>query len=211
MTVKDTKGSFDALLGELEQMHKALPTDGGSADDDKIEAAADGGDDKKDEAKLDLDGDAEKAAEEETMGKSFVMKLDDGTEVEAVDGTELVKSLSARIDATEEVTVKALSHAVEMIKAQGAMIKSLGAKVEQLSGAGRGRKTVITVAEKPGPTAEILAKSDSASMTGAEFMVKAMDAFSANRITGLDVSRIESYLNRGLEVPKDIAARVLSK
>lgn len=214
---------YEKLLEELETMAKAMPGDEG-ADDDKIQAAAaaanpdadgDGendvtGDDLNpeglgDEGEGEGDGD-----DEETMGKSFALKLEDGTELEAIDGTELVKSLMARVESNEGTVMKALGTAVDLLGKQGDMIKSLQDEVKKLAGEGRGRKTVVSVSEKPVAGAT-MAKSQGAAdgLSANEFMAKALAAQASGRLTGLDVARAESALNKGLPVPQDVVNRVI--
>jgi len=217
---------YEKLPEELETMAKAMPGDDG-ADDDKIQAAAaaanpdadgDGendvtGDDLNpngseglgDEGEGEGDGD-----DEETMGKSFALKLEDGTELEAIDGTELVKSLMARVESNEGTVMKALGTAVDLLGKQGNMIKSLQDEVKKLAGEGRGRKTVVSVSEKPVAGAT-MAKSQGAAdgLSANEFMAKALAAQASGRLTGLDVARAESALNKGLPVPQDVVNRVI--
>lgn len=214
---------YEKLLEELETMAKAMPGDEG-ADDDKIQAAAaaanpdadgDGendvtGDDLNpeglgDEGEGEGDGD-----DEETMGKSFALKLEDGTELEAIDGTELVKSLMARVESNEGTVMKALGTAVDLLGKQGNMIKSLQDEVKKLAGEGRGRKTIVSVSEKPVAGAT-MAKSQGAAdgLSANEFMAKALAAQASGRLTGLDVARAESALNKGLPVPQDVVNRVI--
>lgn len=215
---------YEKLLEELETMAKAMPGDEG-ADDDKIQAAAaaanpdadgdgendvtgddlnpEGGEGLGDEGEGDGDGD-------ETMGKSFALKLEDGTELEAIDGTELVKSLMARVESNEGTVMKALGTAVDLLGKQGNMIKSLQDEVKKLAGEGRGRKTVVSVSEKPVAGAT-MAKSQGAAdgLSANEFMAKALAAQASGRLTGLDVARAESALNKGLPVPQDVVNRVI--
>ena len=215
---------YEKLLEELETMAKAMPGDDG-ADDDKIQAAAaaanpdadgDGendvtGDDLNPEGGEGLGGEGEgDGDDEETMGKSFALKLDDGTELEAIDGTELVKSLMARVESNEGTVMKALGTAVELIGKQGDMIKSLQDEVKKLAGEGRGRKAVVSVSEKPVAGAT-MAKSQGAAegLSANEFMAKALAAQASGRLTGLDVARAESALNKGLPVPQDVVNRVI--
>ena len=212
---------YEKLLEELETMAKAMPGDDG-ADDDKIQAAAAA-------ANPDADGDGENDVtgddlnpeglgdegegdgdDEETMGKSFALKLEDGTELEAIDGTELVKSLMARVESNEGTVMKALGTAVDLLGKQGNMIKSLQDEVKKLAGEGRGRKTVVSVSEKPVAGAT-MAKSQGAAdgLSANEFMAKALAAQASGRLTGLDVARAESALNKGLPVPQDVVNRVI--
>ena len=215
---------YEKLLEELETMAKAMPGDEG-ADDDKIQAAAaaanpdadgDGendvtGDDLNPEGSEGLgDEDEGDGDDEETMGKSFALKLEDGTELEAIDGTELVKSLMARVESNEGTVMKALGTAVDLLGKQGNMIKSLQDEVKKLAGEGRGRKTVVSVSEKPVAGAT-MAKSQGAAdgLSANEFMAKALAAQASGRLTGLDVARAESALNKGLPVPQDVVNRVI--
>lgn len=214
---------YEKLLEELETMAKAMPGDD-AADDDKIAAAAananpdaDGdGDNDVTGEHIEPDGDEGAGAEggdgdgDETMGKSFALKLDDGTELEAIDGTELVKSLMARVESNEGTVMKALGTAVDLLGKQGNMIKSLQDEVKKLAGEGRGRKTVVSVSEKPVAGAT-MAKSHGAAdgLSANEFMAKALAAQASGRLTGLDVARAESALNKGLPVPQDVVNRVI--
>ena len=215
---------YEKLLEELETMAKAMPGDD-VADDDKIQAAAaaanpdadgDGendvtGDDLNTEGSEGLGDEGEGDGDDkETMGKSFALKLEDGTELEAIDGTELVKSLMARVESNEGTVMKALGTAVDLLGKQGDMIKSLQDEVKKLAGEGRGRKTVVSVSEKPVAGAT-MAKSQGAAdgLSANEFMAKALAAQASGRLTGLDVARAESALNKGLPVPQDVVNRVI--
>ena len=79
-----------------------------------------------------------------------------------------------------------------------------------LAGEGRGRKTVVSVSEKPVAGAT-MAKSQGAAdgLSANEFMAKALAAQASGRLTGLDVARAESALNKGLPVPQDVVNRVI--
>lgn len=208
---------FEKLMQELgtiqtdqETMTKALPAEDGK-DEEKIQAAAaDGGlgDGDADDEGGKGDGDADDKGGK-PMAKSFSFTLEDGTVVEAEDGTELVKSLHERVEKTEGSMVKALETAVGLIKGQGELIKSLTARVEKLSGEGRGRKAVVSIAAKPESTTETMAKSLAPEgMTTEQFFAKAMDAQKAGRITATDISVAETYLNRGQPIPAHLVARV---
>ena len=218
-------GQFDQLMAELnqlgqdqEQMAKALPADDGK-DEAKIQAAAaegglDGGEGGGEAAASTGgeggDADDQGNGEGGEMAKSFQMTLDDGTVIEAVDGTEMVKALGNRLTATETTMAKALGDAVNLIKGQSDMIKSLSDQVKKLSGEGRGRKAVLSVVEKPAPMAATMAKSQQAEgVTPEIFFAKALDAQKAGRISGTDIAVAESCLNRGQAIPENIVQRVM--
>lgn len=196
--------AFDALLGELDTLTKALPAE---VDGDEKIANADGGNDDNDE------DDEGKEGGDAPMAKSFVVKLEDGSEVEAQDGTELVKSLMGRIDNNEETLAKALGSAVNLIKVQGeqlaqttALVKSLQSKVSELSGEGRGRKTVVSIHEKP---ANVMNKSEPEGLTAQEFMTKSNAAFEAGRISGKDLTVIDVSIRSNQPIDQSLAAKVL--
>lgn len=219
-------GNFEALLAELntevESMAKALPAaddmppgdeDEGDVDtaatDKKVMAAAGDGD--ADDEGGEPDGDADDEGKP-MMGKSMTVEID-GKQVEAVDGTELVKSLMGQVEqlggkltASEDKLAKALTDTLGVVKSQGAVIKSLQDTVAKLATAGRGRKSAVVVHE-PGVD---LTKSQTAGsqLSGNEIMAKALSAQTAGRLTGIDVARVEGHLNQGMAVPADILSRL---
>lgn len=219
--------SFEKLLGELEelqQLRKSAPAEednAGAVDGDDAgiaDAAAEG--EGSEEEDMGADGHAEPDADDaggapdgdaddDVMGKSFRFTLENGEEVEAVDGTEMIKSLLQRFDTTEESMTKALGVAVDLIKSQGEAIEALQADVKRLSGEGRGRKTVVNVAERV-PAAAPLQKSEPEGMKADEFMAKALTAQKEGRLTALDVAKAEGYLLKGLAVPADIIKRAIA-
>lgn len=210
---------FEKLLGEIadlqadqEVMTKALPADDGK-DEEKIQAAAaeGGSDGDADDKGGKPDGDADD--EGKPMAKSFKLTLEDGTEIEAQDGAEMVKSLQERIEKNEESMAKALGSAVELIKGQASLIKSLTEKVTKLAGEGRGRKAVVSVVEKPsagnGAGSNTMAKSEPAGMSPDQFFAKALTAQKEGRLSGVDIAIAESHLNRGEAIPAHIIQRVV--
>jgi hypothetical protein len=208
--------SFNALVADLEALQKSQ-TLGDAGDDQRIAEAAGEGEDAAGAEGAEGagdGGDADAGEDGELMGKSFAMTLEDGTVIEAVDGTALVKSLIEKHDALvaqasaqEEELTKALTTMVDTIKGQGALIKSLQETVARLSGEGRGRRAVVSVAEKPGATP--MAKSQSADgIPAAEFMAKCESLMMAGKLTGREVAIAESRLNNGMSVPAEIVAKV---
>ncbi|MEY8688457.1 MAG: hypothetical protein AB9M53_01075 [Leptothrix sp. (in: b-proteobacteria)] len=216
-------GNFEALLAELTDevatMSKAMPMDGD--DDKKIMAAAEegeaNGEDGDEDDEMDADGKpVAKKPMDKPFGKSMTVTTEEGEEVEAIDGTELVKGLmdqvqgfGAKLEAaqsSEATLAKALEQTLTVVKGQGELIKSLQAQVGKLSDAGRGRKSSVTVHEPP-----TIAKSmdaGAATITPNELMAKCFAAQQAGRLTGLDVARAENYLNSGASVPADILSRI---
>jgi len=195
--------NFDALLGELETLAKG-GADAGAADDSKDKA-----DDADDKGGKGDDADADKS----DLNKSLKVTLEDGTVVEAEDGTELIKALTVRLDTTEGTFVKALTSAVTLIKSQGELLKAQGQKIETLTksietlgGQGRGRKTVVSIHDPQSGAKE----AQQEGITPTEFMTKALSACRAGKITGNELSIAEGSINRGLQVSPEIVQKVLS-
>lgn len=220
--------SFKALLERFETLQKSLPAEG-SEDDDKIAAAAaqsgdtpnGEGNGEGDEGVASGEGgndDLGEGEDDEPMGKSFSITLDDGTVIDAQDGTALVKALSDQVGALQgridaqvsegETMAKALETACSVIEKQDAMFKSLSAKVDALSKQGRGRASVVNVAEKPAPAG--VAKPAVEGVKPEDFMAKAMDKFNAGAISGRDVAIAENALAVGKPVPAELVSKVLS-
>lgn len=213
--------SYEALLAQMtavQAMTKALP----KPDDDdaaKIQAAAaDGGngggkgnDGKGGQVAGEEGNDPD---DDEMMGKALKIKLDDGTEVEALDGTEMVKSLIARMDTEAGAAQQIIGGALDMIKAQGeiiaaqgAALKSMRADIEALGRQGAGRRSVVSAA--PAPQQQQTPQQMVKSMSAGDFLAKSLVAQQEGRLTGLDVSVIEGYINSGAAVPEKYVTRVM--
>lgn len=202
MTVENKEpGAFDALMGEMGMLAKAMP-----------EVAPELTDEEKAE-KAQAEAAALEAAGKQPMAKSMQVTLADGSVVEAEDGTELVKSLMDQVSGLEGVMAKALGQAVGLIKRQGEqlattgeLVKSLQTKVAELSGEGRGRKTMVTVIDKPGQ----LAKSETPGMTAPEFMAKSHAAFNAGKINGTELTIIDVSLREGQLPSAGLISKVMA-
>lgn len=188
---------YDKLLEELDLLQKAYGDDDG---DQKIAAAAeDDDDDKHDEPDADnaggpSDGDEDNKDKDnddgfEPIAKSFAFQLDTGETVEAVDGTELLKSLSDSVANTDARLEKSFGEAVSLMKSMHGEIASLKKQVAKLSGEGRGRKAVVNVHEH----AEPMAKSQSG-LTPNDLMAKAQAAFAEGKLSGRELNEIDASL-----------------
>lgn len=213
MSVKNEQGgSFDELLKSLAQvaegadtLAKAAPAAAEGEDDKTVAAAAAdsgvaaGGNPEDDEDEGGEGG--------ETFGKSMGA-AEDGSEM--IDATELVKSLMARQDTTEGVLAKAMTSMVGAMSKQNDLIKSLQAEVRTLAGQGRGRKTLVTIAEKPG-VADVLAKSEAADegkITPSELLAKSQAAHAAHKISGVELTTIDVCLRNNWPIDAGILQKV---
>lgn len=207
---------FNELLSELETLAKAQPAEG---DEKIVAAAAEGGGqgegDEENNGQGTPPADGQGAApgagdgegEGEMMGKSFDVVLPDGSTAKAVDGTVMLKALQDRVETEGATMAKSMEAALSLLKSQAQRIETLTKAVANLAGTGRGRKAVVSVADKPATT---LAKSEPASgLSPEQFMAKALDAQKAGRLSGLEVATAEASLNRGQPVPADIIAKAL--
>lgn len=209
--------SYEALLEELETLQKSM--DQGDSDDEKIAAAAAAGDDDEDDEHDEPDGDEGMGGEgdgdgdEGPMAKSFSFQLDTGEVVEAIDGTELVKSLQNEVallkserETTASQSEKVFQAVLGQLKSQGQLIKSLSAQVEKLSSEGRGRKSVAA------PSAA-MAKSfgDPYELPTEMLLAKAEAALSAQRINGREANTISVACRHGLSLRDNVSPELLAR
>lgn len=191
---------YDELLTELEDLAKAMPEA-----DEKLESKSDE-DEENDHAEPDADdmggpSDHDEDNEDEGMAKSMSVTLEDGTSAEVIDGMELIKSMQAQLDATVEGSGKVLKSVFAQLKEQAELVKSLKSEIGALKSEGRGRKTAVV--SMAGAPEESMAKSMS---TPSDVLAKCIEAQSAGRLTALDVSVAEGYVNRGMPIPDRIAS-----
>lgn len=216
--------SYEKLLDDLETLQKSYAAE---EDDQKIQAAAaearGDGDEEEEEDELDADGKPtgkkvpkvrnECGEEDAPMTKSFSGTTADGEPFEAIDGTELIKSLNNKIEAlqkgaeTEKTDLtKSLTILATVIKSQGALIKSLNDKVEALSNQGSGRKSVTS------PTGAMIKSLQSDQPLDAQgFMLKANAAFDAGRITGKDLTVCDVALRMGSMLDQNLVNKILGE
>ena len=223
------------LAAEEETLAKALKPDADDAADDKaIKEAADGDadddgeadgedalDDYDDHAEPDADneggpsdGDEDNEDEDEKpLKKSFTVSLPDGTEAEALDGDQLIKSFTDQIAGLRTETSAALAQVATALGRSTKLIKSLreqntalAAQVTALGNSSRGRKSALTVHERPMVGDQSLAKAEGISPR--DLMAKALAAQQSGRLTGSQVAEIDAYAARGLAIPESLLAKL---
>jgi hypothetical protein len=218
--------------GELAKSAAAAGADGGAEagagdndDDDEANAAAAaaggaadaGGDGGADGA--DAGGDAN----DEVLGKSFKLTLEDGTEIEYQDGAELVKSMLERMENTDEVMAKAVGGVLDVvgdlkvviqtqattIAEQGKLLKSLQGQIGSLGNKGAGRVSTISVLSKSSPGAGSAARPvQQPSMTRDEVLAKASSLHREGKLNGLQVATVEADLNAGRKPAAEVLALI---
>lgn len=258
MTAKTvTSPAFEALLGDLNTMAKAI-----DVNQERINAgrSAEGhmqhgdGMAKSEEAKRKEKEEEERKEEEEKrrkknaggkeheggkeggkeehMHKSFVIQTEGGETIEVQDASELLKSLSARMDGSEKQVLTTLESVATLLKSQGALIgsltdrlaaqtdtigaqdtliKSMRTDLDKIGSAPGGRKAVVTVAERTTATAtDIMAKAGMPEgVTVETFFAKAFDMQKDGKLTGVDIAIAEASLNSQAPIPPYIVQRVL--
>lgn len=209
-------GDFNELLKALEAAEDNTPApvppvEDGEDDDQIAAAAADGDNDGDADGDNDGDGDGDvKGKGKPMMAKSFSFTDDNGNKQEAVDATDLIKSLMAKQDSAESVLAKALTSITSTVNKQNDLIKSLNARIDSLSRQGSGRKTMVSVLEKPsvGDSAGTLAKSEGAGITPADLMAKANTAFDAGKITGRDLNVVSVCIRGGHAIEPGLLTKI---
>jgi Ca2+-binding RTX toxin-like protein len=135
----------------------------------------------------------------------------DGEEREVEDAGPVLKALGDRIDAQGVEVAETLQMAVDLIKSQGAQIDNLTKTVATLQGQGGGRKAVLQIVDKQPGGGTAVNKAAEAGPTGDQFLMKALSAQNAGKVTSLEVSTAEAYLNRGQPVPLHIVQKVMGE
>jgi hypothetical protein len=205
---------LQALYATREDMLKAMPKP--DAEDAKVKAAAADDNDNDDNDKDD-NGDEEDGDEDdsEPMSKSFMTDAN-GQQFEVMDATDLIKSLTTRLDNAEGQSFQAVEMLTGLVKTQSDMIKALGesqksqtglikslqSQVAAFGSKGRGRASASSVPHVS------RADQPATGLPPEDFMMKALAAQAAGRLTSIDIAMAESYLQRGMAVPVDITSRV---
>ncbi len=211
---------------------------GNTADDKRIAAAAAdgeaaGGSDGQTNDQVDANGNPIKpAGDSKPLTKSFAITLDDGTVIEAQDGTEMLKALAGQLGAEKDARVadqdsllKALGQTIglfnqlaagiqtvkddsakqiaELRKENATLTKSLTA----LGNEGRGRRSAdVQVIDKP-----LNGSQQNAAPSRPEILAKAMTALTEQRISGAEAARIEAALNAGQPIEQATLDRIFNK
>jgi len=195
---------LDELNAERANQDAMIKSMAGEGQDDKeIAGAAEG------EGGDEDDNDDEE--DDETFGKSLTLQSGEL----AIDATEILKSLQDDLGEQGELLAKALPQIGglirsqnEIISKQGDMIKSLNARVDQLAGTGRGRKTIVTIAEKTDAASQMAKSQQNQGFTQEEFMLKANNAFDKKIISGAELNNIDVCLRNGYAVDDALVNKV---
>lgn len=202
-------GDFDELLKSLNDVSD--DTEKLAVKDDAAVAAAAAA---AEAGGADVEGDEEEDEDEEGEGAEFGKSLGlDGAGAEMVDATDLVKSLIARLDSTDGVMAKALTAMAGVASKQNDLIKSLQADVKAMSVTGRGRKTLLTMTDRPG-VADTLAKGGEVSaeeaggITPTDLLAKCDAAFTAGKLSANEFNTVDVCLRNSWPIDAGILRKV---
>lgn len=196
---------YEELLDELEALAKSMPEAEAELKPSEDEEINEHAEPDADEEGGPADGDEDKESEadpEKPMAKSLTLTLEDGSVVDAIEGIDFLKSIQYQLDATLEGSSKVFRGISSQLKEQALLIKSMKSEVAALRAEGRGRKTAVV--SMAGVPEESMAKS--VPVSHGDILAKCLDAQKSGRLTALEVSIAESYLNRGMAVPDRIVS-----
>jgi hypothetical protein len=200
MTKPSTDESpFAALLTELDStatVAKAMA--------DEADMGAGGGEEEDEEEHPEDGGEAD-------MAKAITVKLGDGSVVEAIDGTAMMKALNGRQHQMSDA-IRSLLTIVQnqnkVIERQGTMLKALGADLRKVAATGTGRRSQVTVHDQParGPTGT-MAKADTVS--GDRFFAKAEQLSRAGKLPSTWAAEIEGSRIAGTPINPEVIRGVM--
>lgn len=202
---------FDNLLSEIaasaDVLAKAVDTD----EDGKIAAAAAEGGEDTEEGEEGADSVAGGDGDD-VMTKSLKVTGPDGAEFDAIDATDLLKSLVAEVSNLKGVVTE-LS---KLTMGNVTLTKSLESGMVKLGGLGRGRKSVVVqVHGRPGGDLTKSLTGGDAAQAGddlrlgkTEFLAKALELVEAGKLHARDVNHTETLLNRGAQPQEHVVQAV---
>jgi len=211
--------SYKKLLNELETMSKSLP----AIEDDKDKDKDKDVDDKSlpdgaagDELIVDNAGDD---TDDDDLTKSMtVVKLDDGSEAQAFDGEELIKSFNSKLN-KQAVSVgevftaqnKLIKTLADTVTSQAEMMKSMQVSIDEVGNSGKGRKTVVNLQEKPDLNKSLENGSEQLGIKPHEFHGLLTKALKAKVITPHEATTAETLINSGRNPSEEVVAKVMGQ
>lgn len=214
--------SFNKLLEKLQAVDatqavtlaKSLPA---AQDDKNIQAAAEkstanngeGAGAGSGEGEGEGENKGEGAGEGEDLTKSLpVVEGADGDQM--IDATEVLETLQKSMNSTNEalntgfpLMISMMERMGNTIAAQGELIKSLQQNQINAGAQGAGRKSQVVVMAKSVAGAQAAgagagADGHAEQMSGEELMIKSNAAYTAGKITGIELNLMDMAVNRGV-------------
>ncbi|EIW6162808.1 hypothetical protein MF451_003805 [Salmonella enterica subsp. enterica serovar Saintpaul] len=202
----ETLNSIDAE--QPEEMAKALPKEG-EDDKERVIPAKSKESSESEEKDEDEDEEEEDGEDMEKCSMTKSMVTEDGEEL--IDATEILENLQKSFAAHDDVLAKAMPKMVELLSAQsaqlkeqGQLIKSLQDSVTALGARGTGRKSQVTVMTKSQVSSE--PKEEAQGITKESLMAKAMSLFDQQKLSGLQVNKLDVALRNGYAPDAEVMA-----
>lgn len=187
----------------------------GEEEEEAEEGEEEGGEEEEEEAGQAEEGEEEEGADagaDKRLGKAIHLTDAKGKKIEAFDGFPLLKSLMAsnkqlRQDGvgTKKLLKAVVENSTALTTSVTSLRKTLGElkkSVDNIANASRGRKSTLTMI---GGDAK-----GQGGMKPEEFMGKCIQANAAGKLSGLEVSTANSYVNRGQMPPADLIRKVVA-
>ena len=198
-------GEFAALVGDLDKLQKGLPPAMSGSSQSEAEESSE-----EEEAPPARGG---------KMGKSFKVKLEGGEEMDAVDGTEMLKSMGKRLARTvktqeaannllkalapavataadtQATLLKALTTQTENVTKLTGEVAELKKSIDSIANKGQGRKSATVILHDKG------ADGKEQGVEPRQFLAKALELQGQGRLSGHAVSVAEACINTGREIP----------
>lgn len=153
--------------------------------------------------------------EGEDLTKSLPAVTSENGEV-MIDATEVLETLQKSMNSTNEALNQGFPLMIAMmermgntIAQQGEMIKSLQNNQINAGAQGAGRKSQVVVMAKSVAGTAAVEHAQDTQMTGADLMIKSNAAYSAGKITGIQLNMIDCALRNGYAPDTEIMAKVL--
>lgn len=159
---------------------------------------------------------------EKILGKSFIATMPDGRRERAYDGTEAIRIAHARMDQIQSETrqglgqiMKALTGLADALKGQQetaaqqiALTKSLQTEVAAFGSGGVGRKSALTIHDKPTASAPAAPSAEDIRNAAESLMAKALVANERKAITASEVARVEAARGIAANLNPDLVRRI---
>lgn len=219
MKPENKDNEFDSLVGDLDELAKSIDNTDEDIDDDAAAVGDEGagGDDADAEihAAASEDDDDKDGDDDGELVKSMKLIDENGEPVEAFDGAEILKAmmnenkeLAGKQGLFAEQSKSAMTATMKAVLAQGKMLKSMKASIDAMSNLGRGRKSTIDLHEPGGDKPD---GDEAQTISRQDLLQKAASARNAGRMTGIEVIRIEGYLNANSKVPDELLRKAVGE
>jgi len=206
--------SFKKLVEEMNTMSKSLPAAEEDIKDDKDASVDDlpAGDEVTDK---EIVANADDNEDDDDFSKSLTVTTENGEQVQAFDGEQLIKSFNGKIkkqatDVEQVLTAQngMIKSLTDIVTSQSKMLKSMNINMQALGNSGKGRKTVINVQEKPDLNKSLDAEDET--IQPQVFHQMLSKALKGGAINPDEAVRAETQINSGQNPHPDVVSKVMN-